>query len=73
MDNEGSLIITQQDAGEGYPFEFIPVSIPTDIHQMQSYDNSTSAYKGIYDLQGRRLNGIPQRGIYILNGKKFVR
>ena len=73
VDNEGSLIITQQDAGEGYPFEFIPVSIPTDIHQMQSYDNSTSAYKGIYDLQGRRLNGIPQRGIYILNGKKFVR
>ena len=27
----------------------------------------------IYDLQGRRLNAIPQRGIYIINGKKHVR
>lgn len=27
----------------------------------------------IYDLQGRRLSAKPQRGIYILNGKKYVR
>ena len=27
----------------------------------------------IHDLQGRRLNGIPQKGIYIRNGKKHVR
>ena len=26
----------------------------------------------IYDLQGRRLNGIPSRGLYIRNGRKFV-
>ena len=25
------------------------------------------------DLQGRRLNGIPQKGIYIRNGRKYVR
>ena len=25
-----------------------------------------------YDLQGRRLNGIPQKGIYITKGKKYV-
>ena len=25
-----------------------------------------------YDLMGRRLNGKPQRGLYILNGKKYV-
>jgi len=27
----------------------------------------------IYDLQGRRLNDIPRKGIYIINGKKVVR
>ncbi len=27
----------------------------------------------IHDLQGRRLNGIPQKGIYIQNGKKIVK
>ena len=26
----------------------------------------------IYDMQGRRLNGTPQRGLYIVNGKKIV-
>ena len=27
----------------------------------------------IHDLQGRRLNGTPQKGIYIQNGRKYVR
>lgn len=27
----------------------------------------------IYDLQGRRLNTIPQKGIYIIGGKKIIR
>ena len=29
--------------------------------------------RSIHDLQGRRLNGIPQKGIYIRNGRKYVR
>ncbi|MBP5337781.1 MAG: alginate lyase family protein [Prevotella sp.] len=27
----------------------------------------------IFDLQGRKLNNIPQKGIYIINGKKFIK
>ena len=27
----------------------------------------------IYDLSGRRLQTIPQRGVYIVNGKKYIR
>ena len=27
----------------------------------------------VYDLQGRRINGIPQKGVYIQNGRKYVR
>ena len=26
----------------------------------------------VYDLQGRRLNAVPQKGLYIMNGKKYV-
>ncbi len=26
----------------------------------------------IYDLQGRRMNGVPAKGIYIRNGKKYI-
>ena len=29
--------------------------------------------KAIHDLQGRRLNGIPQKGVYIQNGRKMVK
>ncbi len=28
--------------------------------------------KGIYDLSGRRLNGTPSRGVYIIDGKKVI-
>ena len=27
----------------------------------------------LYDLQGRRIYSVPQKGIYIMNGKKYVR
>lgn len=27
---------------------------------------------GLYDLQGRQLTSLPEKGLYILNGKKFV-
>ena len=27
----------------------------------------------VYDLQGRKLNAVPQRGLYIQGGKKIVK
>ena len=72
VDEDGTLIITQQDAADGYPFEFIPVSVPTAIETI-SNDHIEKGRTEIYDLQGRRLNAIPQRGIYILNGKKYIK
>ena len=34
--------------------------------------NTTTSDSAIYDLTGRRLNGKPERGIYIQGGKKYV-
>lgn len=34
--------------------------------------NGKAGCHGIYDLQGRRLNGIGQRGVYIINGQKTL-
>jgi len=28
--------------------------------------------EGVYDLQGRRINGKPSKGVYIINGKKYI-
>ncbi len=30
-------------------------------------------HEATYDLQGRRLQGKPERGVYIQNGRKYLR
>ncbi len=37
------------------------------------YVSESTADGAIYDLQGRKLNHIPQQGVYIKNGKKYVK
>ena len=44
---------------------------PTGIHSV-TLDKNT-APKAIYDLNGRRIQNVPYRGIYIQNGKKMIR
>jgi hypothetical protein len=44
---------------------------PTGIHSV-TLDKNT-APKAIYDLNGRRIQNVPFRGIYIQNGKKMIR
>ena len=36
------------------------------------YYQNSSADAPVFDLQGRRLNGVPQRGMYIRDGRKYV-
>lgn len=42
---------------------------PTGIHSVTLDENT--APKAIYDLNGRRIQNVPSRGIYIQNGKKI--
>lgn len=42
-----------------------------DIHVIS--DKGESGKQGIFDLQGRQLNAEPTHGIYIKNGKKYVK
>ena len=45
----------------------------TGIEMVQgAKSNSQGLGMGLYDLQGRRLNAIPTKGMYILNGQKFL-
>lgn len=43
---------------------------PTAIQRKPSAVGKSS---GVYDLSGRRVNGEPRKGIYIINGKKILR
>ena len=42
----------------------------TGVRNIESHLPATSL---MYDLQGRRLLSVPQKGIFIMDGKKFVR
>ena len=43
------------------------------IHPKSSNDNTSHADCNIYDLQGRRINNVPKKGIYIQNGKIIIK
>lgn len=44
-----------------------------DIHVTTDYGTANGGKQGIYDLQGRKLDQEPEGGIYIKNGKKYVK
>ena len=44
----------------------------TGIGDAPLLNSETIRNNKVYDLQGRRLNGVPQAGLYIMNGKKYV-
>ena len=47
--------------------------LPSGIEEVETDGSSNKpADSAIYDLTGRRLNGKPERGIYIQGGKKYI-
>lgn len=44
-----------------------------DIHVNTELDADASDSTGIYDLQGRKINSEPTKGMYIKNGKKYIK
>lgn len=44
----------------------------SSIMPVVNVNATTDANAAVYDLMGRRVNGTPQRGIYIKSGKKFI-
>ncbi len=62
-----------------YPVEIVADGQPTAISQYPSSPNTHHPSAGgdlqsptVYDLQGRRINGTPSRGIYIIGTRKVV-
>ena len=44
----------------------------SDVNGITTIENDKSANDKIYDISGRLIQGKPQKGIYIMNGKKIV-
>ena len=58
-----SRVITLEDLSAGWG----------SYSDIKSIETPKATTHRLYDLQGRRLTDIPTTGIYIVNGKKFVK
>lgn len=67
---DGTTSQSANNAAIDFPFEFIAVEAPTAIDIIVAEEETSHT---IYDLQGRRLFAIPQKGIYIKDGKKYIK
>ena len=75
-------IWTSSDSGSAWQI-FENPSVEADastlleqIYGITGIDAVRQSHEGqldIYDLQGRRLNALPRRGIYIVNGRKVIK
>lgn len=60
-----SRVITLEDLSQGWG-----TFVDTAIRSLQSEE---PADNNIFDLQGRRLAKVPSKGVYIINGKKYIK
>lgn len=57
-----------------YGNESDPIFVMGDVEQgIAPISTERETSTSIHDLQGRRLNGVPQKSIYIQNGRKYVK
>ena len=76
--DESTVLYVQESEINRYKAIFHGTVLPLESYQEPYYAvqsmtiPTTGASKGIYDLQGRRLSAMPQKGVYIQNGKKII-
>lgn len=59
----------------GYFVQYIDIYTTDVLPEYDGIEQTTvvpATFNVIYDLTGRRLDAIPEQGLYILNGKKFL-
>ena len=61
--------ICGEDDAQGYPLKYS--EMPTGIQSPSSADSLRTSLT--YDLQGRRINVQPSKGVFIINGRKVVK
>lgn len=74
VDDAQTLLFGATTLLTDYPFELIAapdLTVGIDAHTATPSSAADSA--PIYDLTGRRLNGIPAKGFYIQGNKKFLK
>jgi uncharacterized protein YlzI (FlbEa/FlbD family) len=64
-----NVVLYTYDDGEEVVYKITDFRTTTEVRPRM---NKEDDFSNIFDLQGRRLSEMPQRGLYIRNGKKFV-
>lgn len=45
----------------------------TGIEEIKPETSTVCNAKGIYSIDGKKLNAVPAKGLYIVNGKKVIK
>lgn len=71
----GSLVDAEESVQKlrGISIQVVGEGETTSVESIGVASTCFKALNGIYDLQGRRLNGEPANGVYIKGGKKYVK
>ena len=73
LDTSATLYVPRSEVArykEVYAGTVLPLSeLPTNIQSLSEKQKETP----LSDLQGRRLNAVPAKGLYIKDGKKYVK
>ena len=58
--------------GQSHWSDYQQVDIPTRINEINGNGVNT-VNNVIYNINGQRLNAVPQHGVYIQNGRKVIK
>ena len=78
IDNENGQVIDLSQGGYTFTTDAgtydsrFAIEVGTAFTDVTEIENSKLSNSQCYDLQGRSVNGQPQKGIYVKNGKKYV-
>ena len=70
--DEGFVIVSANDCSNPIPGQYDTLTIDDNATGISTVKDKPSTTEAIYDLQGRRFNGQPTRGIYIKDNRKIM-
>ena len=70
--DEGFVIVSANDCSNPILGQYDPLTIDDNATGISTVEDQPSTSEAIYDLQGRRINGQPTRGIYIKDNRKIT-
>ena len=65
LTKQGNIVVEKQRRNATY--------VPSSLNSISTINTDDKVDGRIFDLQGHELKSIPEHGVYIQNGKKYIK